>query len=78
MREFLLPNQCNIKQTSDENKEKYQLGDLSLSNVSFSELTLALTFSFLTLYDGQFTSSTQLLTLNYLLYSPTDAAPQFL
>ena len=25
-----------------------------------------------------FTFSTQLLTLNYLLYSPTDAAPQFL
>ena len=27
---------------------------------------------------GHFTFSTQLLTLNYLLYSPTDAAPQFL
>ena len=26
---------------------------------------------------GQFTFSTQLLTLYYLLYSPTDAAPQF-
>ena len=34
--------------------------------------------SFFTLYGGQFTFSTQLLTLNYLLYSPTDAAPQFL
>ena len=30
-----------------------------------------------TLYGGQFTFSTQLLTLNYLLYSPTDVAPQF-
>ena len=35
-------------------------------------------FSLLTLYVGQFTFSTQLLALNYLLYSPTDAAPQFL
>ena len=34
--------------------------------------------SLLTLYGGQFTFSTQLLTLNYLLYSPADAAPQFL
>ena len=34
--------------------------------------------SLLTLYSGQFTFSTQLLTLNYLLYSPTDVAPQFL
>ena len=33
--------------------------------------------SFFTLYGGQFTFSTQLLTLNYLLYSPTDAATQF-
>ena len=31
--------------------------------------------SFFTLYGGQFTFSTQLLTLNYLLYSPTDAVP---
>ena len=31
-----------------------------------------------TLYGGQFTFSTKFLTLNYLLYSPTDAAPQFL
>ena len=28
-----------------------------------------------TLYGGQLTFSTQLLTLNYLLYSPTNAAP---
>ena len=34
--------------------------------------------SFFTLYGGQLTFSTQLLTLNYLLYSTTDAAPQFL
>ena len=34
--------------------------------------------SFFTLYGGQSTFSTQLLTLNYLLYSPTDAVPQFL
>ena len=34
--------------------------------------------SLLTLYGGQFTFSTQLLTPNYLLYSPTAAAPQFL
>ena len=34
--------------------------------------------SFFTLYGGLFTFSTQLLTLNYLLYSPTDAAPQSL
>ena len=34
--------------------------------------------SFFILYGGQFTFSTQLLTLNYLLYSPTYAAPQFL
>ena len=34
--------------------------------------------SFFTLYGGQFMFSTQLLKLNYLLYSPTDAAPQFL
>ena len=27
---FSLQNQCNIKQTSDENKEKYQLGDYKL------------------------------------------------
>ena len=31
-----------------------------------------------TLYGGKFTFSTHLLTLNYLLYSPTSAAPQFL
>ena len=30
------------------------------------------------LYGGQFKFSTQLLTVSYLLYSPTDAAPQFL
>ena len=34
--------------------------------------------SFFTLYGGQLTISTQLLTPNYLLYSPTNAAPQFL
>ena len=34
--------------------------------------------SFFTLYGGQFTFSTQLLTLNYLLYSPTGVAPLFL
>ena len=33
---------------------------------------------FFTLYGGQFTFSTQLSTLNYLRYSPTDAAPEFL
>ena len=31
--------------------------------------------SFFTLHGGQFTFSTQLLTPNHLLYSPTDAAP---
>ena len=30
------------------------------------------------LYGGRFTFSTQLLTFNYPLYSPTDAVPQFL
>lgn len=35
-------------------------------------------FSFFILYGGLFTFSTQFLTLNYLLYSPSDAAPQFL
>ena len=34
--------------------------------------------SLLTLYGDQFTFSTQLLTLNYLRYSPTDVAPQLL
>ena len=34
--------------------------------------------SFSTLYGGQFTFSTQLFALNYLLYTPTDIAPQFL
>ena len=34
--------------------------------------------SFFTFYGGQFTFSTQLLSSNYLLYSPTDATPQFL
>ena len=34
--------------------------------------------SFFTLYGGQFTFSTELWTLNYLLYSSTDAAPLFL
>ena len=29
----------NIKQTSDENKEKYQLGDISWSNTKFSKIT---------------------------------------
>ena len=29
----------NIKQTSDENKEKYQLGIISWSNTKFSKLT---------------------------------------
>ena len=33
--------------------------------------------SLLNLYGGEFTFSTQLLTLNYLLNCPTDAAPQF-
>ena len=46
-------------------------------NRSDEGLTLE-TSAFFTLYGGQFTISTQLLTLNYLLYSPTDAAPQFL
>ena len=31
-----------------------------------------------TLYGGEFTLSTRLLTLNHLLYSLSDAAPQFL
>ena len=34
--------------------------------------------SLLTIYGGLLTSSTQLLTLNYLPYSPTNAVPQFL
>ena len=34
--------------------------------------------SFLPFYGGQFTFSTQLLTLNYMLYSPTDASSKFL
>ena len=38
----------------------------------------ALKVSLLTLYGGQFTFSTQSLTLDHLLNSPTDAAPQFL
>ena len=41
---------------------------------SISPLSIALT---LTLYGGPFTFSTYLLTLNYLFYSLTDAAPQF-
>ena len=36
------------------------------------------TSSLQTFYSGQFTFLTQLLTLNYLLYSPADVAPQFL
>ena len=40
--------------------------------------TNARNVSYFTLCGGQFTFSTQLLTLNYLLYSPTDATPQFL
>ena len=38
----------------------------------------ALKVSLLTLYGGQFTFSTQSLTLDHLLYSPTDATSQFL
>ena len=35
--------------------------------------------SFETLHSGQFTLATQLIILNYdLLYSPTNAAPQFI
>ena len=29
-KEILIPNHYNIKQTNDENKEKYQLGDYQL------------------------------------------------
>ena len=39
--EFLLTITNNIKQTIDENKEKYQLGDyLGLFNTKFSQITL--------------------------------------
>ena len=38
--EFVLPiNQYKIKQTSDKNKETYQLEIISWSSVKFSELT---------------------------------------
>ena len=43
-----------------------------------SDLTRVIFVQLGFLYGGQFTFSTQLLTLNHLLYSPTDAAPQFL
>ena len=36
---FSLQYQYNIKQTSDENKEKYQLGIINWSNTKFSMLT---------------------------------------
>ena len=36
---FSLQYKYNIKQTSDENKEKYQLGDISWFNTKFSKLT---------------------------------------
>ena len=37
--EFLIPYQYNIKQTSDEYREKYHLGITSWSDTKFSELT---------------------------------------
>ena len=36
---FSLQYKYNIKQTSDENKEKYQLGDISWFNTKLSKLT---------------------------------------
>ena len=46
-------------------------------NHSDEGLTLE-TSAFFTLNGGKSTFSTQLFTLNYLLYSPTDTTPQFL
>ena len=43
-----------------------------------SPLLFTRNFNFEILYTGQFTLSTLLIILNYLLYSVTDTAPQFL
>ena len=66
------------------NSERYIEGHWTMTVRSNLVLTTELSKlatlkgSFFTLYGGQFTFSTQLLTLNYLPYSPTDALPQFL
>ena len=45
---------------------------------SVNPLSFTQNFNSEILYIGQFTLSTQLIILNYLLYSVTDTAPQFL
>ena len=45
---------------------------------SVNPLSFTQNFNFEILYIGQFTLSTQLIILNYLLYAVTDTAPQFL
>ena len=71
---FLFSHLLWTKHMSFKSKESdYLLGNLVLT----TELKTWIGHSF-TLYGGQFTFSTQLLTPNYLLCSPTDAAPQFL
>ena len=45
---------------------------------SVNPLSFTQNFNFETLYIGQFTLSTQLIILNYLLYTVTDTAPQIL
>ena len=57
-----------IKQTSSN----------SLRRISSHEGLTLETSAFESLYGGQFTLSTQLITTNYLVILPTDAAPQFL
>ena len=46
--------------------------------MNHSDEGLTLEMSIFTLNGGKSTFSTQLFTLNYLLYSPTDTTPQFL
>ena len=56
--------------------EKAEVSSVSPS-LDRSDEGLTLETSAFSLYGDQLTFSTQLFTLNYPLYSPTDAAPQF-
>ena len=57
--------------------EKAEVSSVSPSLDRSDEGLNARNVSLFTLYGGQFMFSTQLFTLNDLLYSPTDAALQF-
>ena len=56
--------------------EKADVSSVSPS-LDRSDEGLTLETSAFSLYGDQLTFSTELFTLNYPLYSPTDAAPQF-